>query len=65
MIKAYRVSFQYSERTYCTNIATSNTLAAVEKAYSIYPWFSVREATPDDISEAQRKQMPIIQVDNI
>jgi hypothetical protein len=64
MLKAYRVSFQYSERTYCTNIATAASLQDVEKEYSHYKWYSIRLATPDDLREAERKQMPVIQCGN-
>jgi predicted secreted Zn-dependent protease len=63
-MEAFRVSFQYSERTYCTNIATALRLEDVEKAYSIYKWYSVKEATAADLEEATRKNMPIIQIGN-
>lgn len=55
----YSVSFQYSENVYCTNLATG-TYEAVERQYSKYPWFSIKEATPGQVEEAKRKGMPVI-----
>ena len=57
----YIVSFQYSENVYCTNLATG-TYEAVEKEYSRYPWYSIKEATMVQVEEARRKGMPIIKL---
>lgn len=64
MLKAYRVSFQYSESTYCTNIATAQNVQEVEKVYSRYQWHKITEATESDLREAERKGMPVIQCGN-
>jgi hypothetical protein len=62
MLKAYKVNFQYSENTYCANIATAATPADIDKEYSIYKWYSYHEATPAELDEATRKGMPVIQL---
>ena len=56
----YRVSFQYSETTYCSNIAKALNRQDVENYYSEYPWYHIQEATESDLSEAARKGMPVI-----
>lgn len=63
-MKAYRVSFQYSERTYCTNIARAEAVEDVEKYYSKYEWVSIKEAHEWDVEEAERKGMPIITIEH-
>ena len=55
----YMVSFQYANGIYCTNIAIG-TREAVEKKYFNYPWYSIREATEDEIRTAKRKRMPFV-----
>lgn len=57
----YIVSFQYSENVYCTNLAIG-THEAVEKEYSKYPWYLIKEATTGQVEEARRKGMPIIKL---
>ena len=57
----YIVSFQYSENVYCTNLVVG-TYEAVEKEYSKYPWYSIKEATMGQVEEARRKGMPIIKL---
>lgn len=63
-MKAYRVSFQYSESTYCTNIARAEAVEDVEKYYSKYEWVSIKEAYEWDVEEAERKGMPIITIEH-
>lgn len=63
MKKYFKVSFQYSEYVYCTNIAHAETMEDVEREYSKYEWSSIKEAMPWDIEEAQMKGMPIIEVE--
>lgn len=63
MKKYYKVSFQYSESVYCSNIAHAETAADVEAHYSKYPWYSVKEAASYEVEEATRKGMPIIEVE--
>lgn len=62
MKKYYRVNFQYSESTYCTNIAIAESLTNVIDHYDKYKWASVRPASEYDIQEAKRKHMPIIEI---
>lgn len=57
----YKVSFEYSEGIYCTNIAHAETAADVEAHYSKYSWCSIHEAKPYEIEEARMKGMPIIE----
>jgi len=59
-MKSYRVSFQYSERTYCTNIVKATNENIIHEEYSKYKWHDMRLATESDIEEATRKGMPII-----
>ena len=63
MKKYYKVSFQYSESVYCSNIAHAETAADVEAHYSKYAWYSVKEAASYEVEEATRKGMPIIEVE--
>lgn len=60
----YKVSFQYSENIYCTNIAIAENIQDVENHYSKYAWFNITEATDGDIKEAERKGMPIITIEH-
>lgn len=59
-MKYYNISFQYSETTYCSNIALAADQATVEQHYSNYPWYNITEATESDLREAERKGKPII-----
>lgn len=63
MKKYYKVSFQYSESVYCTNIAHAETAADVEAHYSKYAWYSVKEAASYEVEEATRKGMPVIEIE--
>ena len=60
----YKVSFEYSEGIYCTNMAHAENAADVEKHYSKYTWCSVREAAPYELDEAKSKGMPIIEIEH-
>lgn len=60
----YKVSFQYSEYVFCTNIAIAECKEDVEKHYSNYAWFSIAEATTEDVKEAERKGMPIVTIEH-
>lgn len=60
----YKVSFEYSEGIYCTNMAHAENSADVEKHYSKYTWCSVREAAPYELDEAKAKGMPIIEIEH-
>ena len=63
MKKYFKVTFQYSEYVYCTNLAHAETAEDVEREYSKYTWRSVKEAQPWDVEEAKMKGMPIIEVE--
>lgn len=64
MKRYYKVSFQYSEYTYCANIAHADSIQDVEKHYSKYAWSNVTEATEYDVEEAKTKGMPIIEIES-
>lgn len=59
----YKVSFQYSESVYCSNIAHAENEEAVKEHYSKYEWFSVSPATEADVETAKKKGMPIIEIE--
>ena len=61
----FKVSFQYSECVYCTNIAHAETVEDVEAHYSKYTWSKVSEAKHYVIEEAKLKGMPIVEVEHI
>lgn len=65
MKKYYSVSFQYSESVYCSNIAHAETVEDVENHYKKYSWFKITEATAADVEAAQRKEMPIVEVEHM
>ena len=58
----YKVSFEYADGIYCTNIAHAECAADVENHYSRYPWCKIREAAPYELDEAREKGMPIIAI---
>lgn len=60
----YKVSFEYSEGIYCSNMAHAENAADVEKHYSKYTWCSVREAAPYELDEAKAKGMPFIEIEH-
>lgn len=60
----YKVSFEYSEGIYCTNMAHAENTADVETHYSKYTWCSVREAATYELDEAKAKGMPIIEIEH-
>lgn len=62
MKRYYNVSFQYSETTFCTNIALAESEDAVKEHYKEYQWCSVRPAEDYEVSEAAKKGMPIINI---
>lgn len=64
-MKFYKVSFQYLETVFCSNIAEATNAADVEKHYSKYTWVNIEEATSSEVEAAKRKGMPIIKVEHI
>ena len=60
--KIYVVSFQFSESTYCSNVVFAKSKEEVEKEYSRYSWYDVREGDEHDVREAQKKGKPIIRL---
>lgn len=63
MKKYYKVTFEYAEGIYCTNLAHAETAEDVEREYSKYTWQTVKEAQPWDVEEAKMKGMPIVEVE--
>lgn len=63
MKRYYKVTFEYSEGIYCTNLAHAETAEDVEREYSRYSWSSIKPAQPWDVDEARAKGMPIIEVE--
>ena len=64
MKKYYCVSFQYSENVYCANIAHAETVEDIKAHYSKYEWVSVTDCKGYELENAQRKGMPIIEIEN-
>lgn len=56
---AYNITFQYSETTYCSNIALG-TEAQIRQHYSNYEIVSISEASEYDLQDAQRRGKPVI-----
>ena len=61
----YRVTFQYSETTYCSNVALADSREAVEAHYSKYTWANIEEGTAADLEEAERKGKPVIECEPV
>lgn len=59
----FKVTFEYAEGIYCTNLAHAETAEDVEREYSRYSWRSIKTAQPWDVEEARAKGMPIIEVE--
>lgn len=59
----FKVTFEYAEGIYCTNLAHAETAEDVEREYSKYNWRSIKPAQPWDVDEARVKGMPIIEVE--
>lgn len=64
-MNTYRITFQYSENTYCTNIAKAQNADDVEEYYESKGQriISIEQATDADIREAERKGMPIVTIE--
>lgn len=63
MKKYFKVTFEYAEGIYCTNLAHAESIEDVERHYSEYAWQSVKEAQPWDVDEARAKGMPVIEIE--
>lgn len=61
MEQYFKVSFQYSESVYCTNIAHAESVEDVKAEYSKYTWFDVSPASTYNVEDAKRRGMPIIE----
>lgn len=59
-MKSYSVSFQYSEYTWCSNIAMAEDIQDVKDHYSKYDRVSISECADYEVTSAKRKGMPII-----
>lgn len=64
MKQYFKVSFQYSETVFCTNIAHAETVQDVEKHYNKYEWSNVAPATDAEVDEARRKGMPVVEIES-
>ena len=58
----YKVSFEYSNGVFCTNIANAERKEDVSKYYSKYPWVNIRECADYEVKEAEAKGMPSITI---
>lgn len=58
----FKVTFQYSETTYCTNIAIAENETKVNEHYKKYAWHNISEAKDYEVLEAKRKGMPIVEI---
>ena len=66
MKKYFKVSFQYAESVYCSNIAHAETAEDVLAHYSKYEWVSTpTEANEREVESAKERGMPIIECDHI
>ncbi len=63
MKKYFKVSFEYSEGIYCTNIAHAETAEAVEAHYSEYTWRAVKECPAWELETYRAKGCPFIEID--
>lgn len=63
MKQYFKVSFQYSESVYCSNIAHAETAAEVEAHYSKYAWAAVEPAADWEVEAAARRGMPIVEIE--
>lgn len=61
-MKYYKITFQYSESTYCSNIAHAESADDVKREYNKYSWYSVTDATEADVEAAKRRGMPIVEI---
>lgn len=63
-MKLFRITFKWSESTYCTNLCKAVSEEAASAHYaSKYEVIAIREATEADEAEATRKGMPIVTVE--
>jgi hypothetical protein len=65
MKKYFKVSFEYCEGVYCSNIAYAEKKEDVEAYYNKYAWRSVSDCAEWELNEAKAKGMPIITIDHI
>lgn len=56
----YKITFQYAENIYCTNIVASQNKEDAMEHYRDYRVIGIKEATDYDLKEAERKGMPFI-----
>ncbi len=61
--KYYKVTYQHGESVYCSNIAHAESVEAVEAHYSKYNWCSVSECEAWELESAQRRGMPIVEIE--
>lgn len=59
----YKVSFEYCENLYCTNIAVAESVDAVKAHYSKYPWVDIKESPEWEIESYRERGCPFINID--
>ena len=58
----YFVNFKWNDVIYCTNIAHADNIETVEKRYSKYGWYHIRDIQIGELEIAKKKGMPIIEL---
>lgn len=59
----YNVTFEKAEGVFCVNIAHAESVEAIKAHYSGRSLVDVSEASADEVAEAKRKGMPIVEVE--
>lgn len=60
----FKVSFQYSESVYCSNLAHAETAEDVRRHYEAkYSWVNVSPATEYDVRNAEVRGMPVVEIE--
>lgn len=60
--KYFFVDFKWDDVVFCANIAHAENIEAVEKEYSKYSWYHIRDVQIGELEMAKRKGMPIIEL---
>ena len=63
MKKYYKVTFEYDENLYCTNIARADNIDAIKAYYNEYAWLDIKESPEWEVESFRRKGCPFINVD--
>ena len=60
-MRYFEITFQWSESTYCANIAHAENENDVRNHYRKYNIISVKPASDYDVEDAKRRGKPIIE----